>query len=483
LIDKSLVATLVVLCLLIWLPVLFVQIEKRGFFVLLVWLLTAPIATNIVGHPTSNPFFAPPVLPAGIQLQEIFDPTRLLFNAFMIVVLLRFAIKRAVSIAWDWTETWMVFFAVVALSNVLLKSDQLAFGLHVVADAFVTPFAAYYLTRRFVQSESEFGQLMKVMGYVGSYLIIIALIEQFAVSSVSIYRLRGPFETRDLLYIVVMAAFFTVSLGSIRGRADAKRMRAVTRSVRPFVIAGAPLVVLLTWTRGNWIGFLSGTLLVVVLGHRMIGFQWKTFAIGLAALLIGAVVPLVGNVVLSKALEQRITDTRNIYERLGAWDGALQVGVENPIFGIGLNNLQGVLERRRTVVDGVKNLTHHHNCYLGFFAELGVVGLLPYLLIASSIIHTGCTIYRTGRRYQDRWRGIAIIAIMTAYLVPAFFSTILYNTAVSHIYVFACVGAIAGLYGSTGKCRMLRKANLRRPDRFCRQLPASRHSQQPAAFV
>ena len=342
----------------------------------------------------------------------------------------------------------MVVFSVVLVSNVLLQSRQIFFGLRVAVDAFVIPFVVYCLTRRFVTSDNDFLKLMKVIGYVGSYLIVIALIEQFTQDqSVSVHRLTGPFETRDLLYIVIMVAFFTVLLGSVRGKEHSKQTCALAPGVRVLVLALAPLIVLLTWTRGNWLGFISGAWSVLFLGRRLIGFYSKTCAIGLVLLLLPVIVLLVGSSVSGK-FEKRITNTQNVYERVAAWQRAFHASTENPIFGIGLNNLRDVLKTSQTTFEATRGLTVHHNCFLAFFVELGAVGLLAYAGIVSSIIRMGLMIYWSGPGYRDRWRGIAVIAIMVAYLVPAFFSTILYKPAASHIYVFACVGGIAGLYGS-----------------------------------
>lgn len=445
--DKSLIAMVAGLFLLVWLPVLLVQIEERGYLLLRGWLLTAPIATNIIWHPTSNPFFAPEYLDRGIQIQEIFDPTRFLFNAFIIVVLFRWAIKGKAALTWDRTEIWMAVFSVVSLTNVLLLSKQTAAGLRIVVDAFVMPFVAYYLTRRFVANEGDFVKLIRVLGCVGVYLIIIGIIEQIMVfGSGSVHRIQGPFETRDLFYIVVMVAFFSVTLVPTLGRKYSDGLYGVARSARFFVMALAPVMVVLTWTRGNWFGFVAGGLVVAYLGRRLLSVYWKTFVLGFGAVTVALAAPLSGYFVLPERFEERVVNTSNIYERVAAWEGAVRVGMVNPVFGIGLNNLRGVLGEERTTVEGVGNLILHHNCYLGFFAELGLAGLLSYLLMVSTIMRTGLRIYRTGIERRDRWRGIGVIAVMIAYLVPAFFSTILYRPAVSHIYVYAFVGGVAGLY-------------------------------------
>ena len=48
---------LLLLSLLIWLPVLFFGIARQGFPLLLIWLLIAPVAVNVLAKPGTNPFF------------------------------------------------------------------------------------------------------------------------------------------------------------------------------------------------------------------------------------------------------------------------------------------------------------------------------------------------------------------------------------------------------------------------------------------
>jgi hypothetical protein len=424
-----------------------------------IWLLTAPIVTNIVNHPASNPFFAPPRVEPWIQFVEMLDPSRLLFCAFMVVFLLRFAVDRSVSLHWDWTETWMVVFSAFSFTNVLLKSEWTLYGLRVTSDAFLVPFIGYVLARRFVTSEEDFRKFIRVIAHLGFYLIIIALIEQITRGrSGDFYRLQGPFGHRDLLYIVIMVSFFSTLLSSVGDKEHPNPSRALAPGPRMFVLALAPLIIFFSWTRGNWLGFISATGIVLVLGHRFISPGLKIGGIGIILVLVPVLLLFGSQSSAVDTLEERLLYSRTGYARLAAWQIATEVGMTNPLFGIGLHNLRDVLTASQVTMEGVRSLTVHHNCFLGFLVELGAVGLLLYLLIVSCIIHTGLTILRSGPGYRDRWRGIAVVAILAAYLIPSFFSTILYYPAVSHIYVFAYAGAIAGLYRARHRAKDIKRA-------------------------
>jgi hypothetical protein len=71
---------------------------------------------------------------------------------------------------------------------------------------------------------------------------------------------------------------------------------------------------------------------------------------------------------------------------------------------------------------------------------------LAYLAVGGSIIRTGFLLYRRGIELHQRWRGVALIAMITAYWVAALFATSLHVPSVSHVYLFLTAGAIAGVH-------------------------------------
>jgi O-antigen ligase len=207
------------------------------------------------------------------------------------------------------------------------------------------------------------------------------------------------------------------------------------------------VIIFLTLTRGNWLGFALGVWVLLFLPRRLFGFQQKLVFIGLLLLLV-PIAALGIWAVLPEEVVQRASQGNTVNARLLSWQIGIKEGLKYPFFGIGLNNLRDLLGTVTVRVSGVRNLTNLHNCFLAFFIELGVLGLVAYLALILSLIQMGLNLYRRRAHPGAKWCGVIAIAMIVAHFVPAFLSTILYVPAVSHVYVFVSLGAIAGLYHS-----------------------------------
>jgi len=468
---------LLILCGLIWLPILFHFVGQRGFVVLMVWLFIAPVASNVIKSPGRNPFFEGEVnettgsrqerrgrpkeenryiiqgssslyrTGGTVTLRDLFEPTRILFGTFLVCFVVGGILKKGRGGTFDNTEILMGVFSVLLLVSVLFKAKGLAFGLRTTLDAFVIPFVGYFVARRLITNEDRLGKLTQVIGYMGVYLIMICLVELLTHHEI-LYRLGGPFKSGSVLYVVMSVVFFMTLLDSMRGNSLPEGKQALHSGIVKFILYLAPVIILLTWARGNWVGFLLGVGMFLLLGRRLVSARRKVAAIGLALIFLSVIGLGGGSVVPGQIIEGRIGNVQNIRSRIAGWQIGIQEGRNHPIFGIGLNNLRDVLRSTTVRYAGVRNISTIHNSFLSLFVELGVVGLLAYLAIVRSIIRGGVSLYRTGKHSQDRWRGVMVIAIVVGYLTPALFANTLYITnSLTHLYVYVLLGGISGLYG------------------------------------
>jgi O-antigen ligase len=463
--------TLVILCVLTWTPIFIYQLSQRPFIVLLIWLFIAPIASNLIADPSSNPFFQLPqttqtasISPelaryfekkakkayftestGTVTLRELLEPTRILISAFFVVFLLDALSGKKRLLPLDKTETWMCIFTLLSIASALFQSRRLFFGLHTVIDAFVIPFLGYYIARRLVTGEERFRQLTQVMGYMGCYLIIIVLMERLVYHQQILYRVGGPLGIG--LTTAMAVVFFLAVLDSARGWGPMPERQALPQGVRRFVLCLSPIIIVLTLGRGNILGFLLSVVVLLFLGRRLIKHGQTLAAIGLI-LLLGSAIAISIPALIPKALvADRIEDTRNVEGRLATWTLLIQASIERPIFGIGLNNSRDVLGTTSTRFNEIRSFTTSHNSFLTMAAEQGVIGLFSYLALVGSIICMGVTLCWTSPRSWEQWGGVVVIAIMIAYLVPALTSMTLHVLRPYHVYVYVCIGAIAGLHG------------------------------------
>ena len=453
---------LVACLLLIWLPILLREINQRGFLILLIWLFVAPIASNVVNRPGSNPFLEiSAVEEAGVKpeksgqgyitrettvrMRELLEPNRLIFGAYLVVFLLTAVRIKKLAVPLDRTEKWMAVFSLLLVASALLQSRRTAFGLRVAADAFIIPFVSYGIARRLVITEDRLRKLTQGIAYMGLYVILICVIERLAHPSVT-HRLSGPFDKRDGLYIVLMVVFFAVLIDWVSSISQDKE-RVLPYGFQIGVLTLVPVIVFFTWTRGIWLGFLLGIWTFAFLGRKLVMWRPKLLIIGLVLFLFPVTVLGVRELLGTEEVYSRVANIRNVYGRLATYRIMVNEMSNNPVFGIGLNNVRDVLAEEKESAHGMRSYAFSHNSYLALATELGAVGILVYLAVAVSLLRTGLRVFRMGRNAQDRWRGIGIIAIMVAYLIPPAFDSTLYQPWVSHIYVYVYAGGMAGVYG------------------------------------
>ena len=456
--------TLILLSGLIWLLILFHQIAHRGFLVLIIWLLIAPVASNFVSSPSRNPFFnlekaqkLKEDVQSGhraaflrrennpIRINQLFEPTRTLLAGFVISFILQTVLKKKRLGPFDSTEVWMGIFSFILIVSVFLHSSRLHYSMRVASDAFIAPFFAYFITRRLVTNEARFRQLSRVMVYAGFYFMIIAVIEKLAHQSL-LHPLSGPFQTASPFFIVAMVIFFSVLLETIHHRRYNWIQESPAFGIRELVLVSIPIIIFFTFSRGNWLGFLAGIWVFVFMGRRKISFLQKLGTIGLALITIPLVIVSLAVFIPAELVQTQISNTYTIYGRIAAWLIALEEGVEHPIIGIGLNNLRYVLHETRLSFNSVRNFGSVHNSFLAIFAEQGFVGLLAYLALVITIIRKSLILYRADTDSPAQWRGIAVMAVITAYHTPALFASTLHDhNLLAHLYVYVFIGAIAGL--------------------------------------
>ena len=157
------------------------------------------------------------------------------------------------------------------------------------------------------------------------------------------------------------------------------------------VIATLSIALLGSWSRGGWMNFGAGLIILAIFlptrlryGLFTILGAWLVFQVALqlgilppavSERLFGFIGSFSGAVTGSLALTP---DNHAILERLAHWAAAVNMARDQLWTGVGLGNYE-VVYYKYALPGWPEALGHAHNYYLNILAEMGILGLLVYI--------------------------------------------------------------------------------------------------------
>lgn len=261
----------------------------------------------------------------------------------------------------------------------------------------------------------QYGAWMTKMGMVGYSFVIpfgdVLGMRETTVGPVGrmgpIFRLTLPYGSSSHLAPAI-AALLLVALGLWLYWSKQRRTAAPLLLVYCMVML---LLLLGTFSRGAWIGFAAGLLMLVVIERRLWRKRrlWRAVLVGLVLAAIAAplLLPYAGTVferfdpALTRASDEG-------HAKLLGW--ALELFSSSPIVGIGWGNYEA-----RTGV------LHAHNMYMTVLSEGGVIGLALWLLFCVAIMRHGIRAVRASEpdsflRYWNLGLSAAFLSILVSNL-------------------------------------------------------------------
>ncbi|MDD5342707.1 MAG: O-antigen ligase family protein [Patescibacteria group bacterium] len=194
------------------------------------------------------------------------------------------------------------------------------------------------------------------------------------------------------------------------------------------------LFLLLTYTRGAWIGFL---IFLMILGFMR--FRKIVIALVIAAILLITTGPIIDHFTFNqynfsftsipviKRLTDETSDESSIDWRLKVWSDMSRKITERPLFGYGLGAFPVIREQS---VKGFFESTEAHNDYLRLAIELGFVGLFFYVLLLGKLLYNLVRNYRVSHDLSQKSWILGGIALTIAFAAMSFFDNLLQGTAV-----------------------------------------------------
>lgn len=278
------------------------------------------------------------------------------------------------------------------------------------------------------------------------------------------YRAYGTFEQPNPFggYMNLTAM---LALGTVMGLLASWLARRRGRSgdgehLRPFswwfgyalLCAGAAsLGLILSWSRGAWLGFLAGAAVLVLFSTRRV---WLGLGLMLvAATAMSALLAFGSSAGFSPALaiterlggfrsEFTLGDVRGVdinddnyavLERLAHWQAAVDMARDDLWTGVGFGNYEAAYSEY-ALINFPAALGHAHNYYLNLLAEVGAPGLLAYLFFWFVIVvQTILLIQRLA--WPERGIAVGLLAAWVALAVHLLVDKLYVNNIYVHLGV------------------------------------------------
>lgn len=257
-------------------------------------------------------------------------------------------------------------------------------------------------------------------------------------------RAVSTFENPNMLatYLVITAPFIWRYL----------RKDGVSLKVRAIAAIGSVMstaCIVLTWSRGGWIGVVAAAVVFCLINYKH----------SLQYLVAFGVLSPIWIALLPSNISHRITSIGNLadtstYYRLFTWKGSIKMLFEYFSSGVGVGESAFTQIYPFYAYSGVESTVHSHNLFLEIALELGVVGLVLFLLVAFMSAQRGFGCIKQNSKCRTRVCTVSVgIAGIFGALVHGMVDYVWYNYRVFFMFwiALAFICACANVYSKRDK--------------------------------
>lgn len=288
---------------------------------------------------------------------------------------------------------WLVAVSAFVVAGVVAAAlaDYPKFAFRDLRTVILEPAAFFVVLASVLRDRSDVRRVLAalVAGAALAALVALALIPFGAVvTEVFPPRVRGTFGSPNNLALVLeRAAPAALALALVAGSNTLVSGRccwgwgrmASTRGFWLLALAVLLVVLVLTWSRGAWLGALVGLAVAARPLWAQIGFRRRLGAAAMSLAAVAGIVMVTGVERIGQLL--RIGDSGAV-SRLAIWDSGWRMGRDNWLFGVGPDNfLTHYREYMRPEAWREPNISHPHNLILDAWISLGLIGLLALVAV------------------------------------------------------------------------------------------------------
>jgi putative inorganic carbon (HCO3(-)) transporter len=226
------------------------------------------------------------------------------------------------------------------------------------------------------------------------------------------YAITGPFNHYNDLgaYLVIILSLAVALLVS-------GQIKKIYKWVLTTLGILLWLCLLLTFSRGAWLGLISSLFLMLVLSPK--NKKWILLCITFITVII----------FLIPAARERYLFTFGLggdADRFAVWQIAFRMIKENPFLGKGIGTFMDYfsIHARGLVVQ------YAHNCFLQIWAETGIFSLLSFILFIGLILYKGIKAFKE----RTDFLLFGLICGIFGFLVHSFFDTQFYSLQLATLF-------------------------------------------------
>jgi O-antigen ligase len=355
-----------------------------------------------------------PFCPMDANLDNMLDlgvanlsPERLVFFVFNAIFFTAIFFRKIRLLPISYLEITMLGFSAILLASLYVHDNIERYHVGVVTAKFLAPMMAFFIAKNVFRNDHDKAVFMWALFGLGAYLGATAFFEFFRIESwfftsfiadpaIGSFadRARGPF-LQAAQNGTAMGMLFFISI-YLYARTQSSFLKTAIVGTGCMILLG----VFFSLTRGAWIGTALGLVAVASLHHSFKKLLIPGTLIALVSLPI--LLPLVKSQRSEEAIADRATNMDNVYYRFNTWLSGLNMFVENPIFGVGVTRFVefNYFYQNDEIISKAGGVQLSggdaaHNTYIEVASELGLVGLIPYLVIMFSLLSSSVKLYRS----------------------------------------------------------------------------------------
>lgn len=306
----------------------------------------------------------------------------------------------------DWPVLLFVVGALLA-TFVAVNQAEHARQLRVVV---VEPLLFYLLARHYARGEGA-GRLLRAFVVAGLLVSLYAVYQYLfttdTIVAEGVPRARAFYGSPNNLGLYVARTLPVAVCLAVWG----KKERLL------YALAALPLAValVLTFSAGAWLGAAAALVFAAAVGGK------RRLALGVV--LAGTALVLAGPLLgLERITSHFSPDAPTWRFRFYVWQAGLQMALDHPLLGIGMDNFLGHYpDYMHPEAWQEPNLSHPHNLVLDFWLSVGVVGLAGAAWLVARMLRGALMLWHGASRVEARAVGLALAACTVDFLVHGFF--------------------------------------------------------------